>query len=101
MMYIFKLKRIKYHCQFLLLEVVHLSLCCHFILFMSSQCDCRFSSNTYVVPAHQTSDMSRCTISPESRLKLEMVILSTLRFLAILTFQYVNYKFMCPDFNKH
>ena len=55
----------------------------------------------YVVPAHQTSDMSRCTISPESRLKLEMVILSTLRFLAILTFQYVNYKFMCPYFNKH
>ena len=56
---------------------------------------------TSVVPAHQTSDMSRCTISPESRLKLEMVILSTLRFLAILTFQYVNYKFMCPYFNKH
>ena len=55
----------------------------------------------YVVPAHQTSDMSPCTISPESRLKLEMVILSNLRFLTILTFQYVNYKFMCPDFNKH
>ena len=51
--------------------------------------------------AHQTSDMSRCTISPESRLKLEMVILSNLRFLTILTFQYVNYQFMCPDFNKH
>ena len=41
-------------------------------------------------------------ISPESRLKLEMVILPTLLgFLAILTFQYVNYKFMRPDFNKH
>ena len=39
-----------------------------------------------IVPAHQTSDMSRCTISPESHLKLEMVILSNLRFLAILTF---------------
>ena len=38
---------------------------------------------TYVVPAHQTSDMSRSTISPESRLKLEMVILSNLRFLTI------------------
>ena len=33
------------------------------------------------MPAHQTSDMSRCTISPESRSKLEMVILSSLRFL--------------------
>ena len=59
------------------------------------------SKNIYVVPAHQTSDMSRCTISPESRLKLEMVILSNLHFLTILTFQYVNYQFMCPDFNKH
>ena len=58
-------------------------------------------SHIYVVPAHQTSDMSRCTLSPESRLKLEIVILSNLRFLAFLTFQYVNYKFMCPDFNKH
>ena len=29
--------------------------------------------NTFVVPAHQTSDMSRFTISPESCLKLEMV----------------------------
>ena len=37
----------------------------------------------YVVPAHQTSDMSHCTISPESRSKLEMVILSSLRFLTI------------------
>ena len=37
----------------------------------------------YVVPAHQTSDMSRRTISPESRSKLEMVILSNLRFLSI------------------
>ena len=54
-----------------------------------------------VVPAHQTSDMSRCTILPESRLKLEMVILSNLRFLTILTFQYVNYQFMCPDLNKN
>ena len=54
-----------------------------------------------MVPAHQTSDMSRCTISPGSRLKLEMVSLSNLRFLTILTFQYVNYQFMCPDFNKH
>ena len=54
-----------------------------------------------VMLAHQTSDMSRCTISPESRLKLEMVILSSLRFLTILTFQYVNYQFMCPYFNKH
>ena len=27
-----------------------------------------------VMPAHQTSGMSRCTISPESRSKLEMVI---------------------------
>ena len=34
-----------------------------------------------MVPAHQTSDMSRCTISPESRSKFEMVILSSLRFL--------------------
>ena len=57
--------------------------------------------NKCVVPAHQTSDMSRCTISPESRLKLEMVILSNLRFLTILTFQYVTYQFMCPDFNKY
>ena len=55
----------------------------------------------FVVPAHQTSDMSRRTISPESHLKLEMVILSNLRFLTILTFQYVNYQFMCPVFNKH
>ena len=39
-----------------------------------------------MVPAHQTSDMSRFTISPESRLKLEMLILSNLRFLTILTF---------------
>ena len=31
----------------------------------------------YVVPAHQTSDMSRSTISPESRSKLEMVVLSS------------------------
>ena len=38
---------------------------------------------TYVVPAHQTSDMSRSTISPESRSKLEMVILSSLRFRTI------------------
>ena len=51
--------------------------------------------------AHQTSDMSRCTISPESRSKLEMVILLSLRFLTIWIFQYVNYQFMCPDFNKH
>ena len=57
--------------------------------------------NTFVVPAHQTSDMSRFTISPESRLKLEMVILSNLRNLTILTFQYVNCQFMCPDYNKH
>ena len=64
------------------------------IMFINKQC-------LYVVPAHQTSDMSRCTISPESRLKLEMVILSNLSFLTILTFQYVNYQFMCPDFNKH
>ena len=54
-----------------------------------------------MVPADQTSDMSRCTILPESRLKLEMVILSSLRFLTVLTFQYVNFQFMCPDFNKH
>ena len=53
------------------------------------------------MPAHQTSDMSRRTISPESRSKLEMVILSSLRFLSTWTFQYVNYQFMCPDFNKH
>ena len=53
------------------------------------------------MPAHQTSDMSRCTISPESRSKLEIVILSSLRFVTIWTFQYVNYQFMCPDFNKH
>ena len=32
---------------------------------------------------HQTSDMSRGMISPESRSKLEMVILSSLRFLTI------------------
>ena len=57
--------------------------------------------NIYVMPAHQTSDMSRCTISPESRLKLEIVFLSSLHFLTISTFQYVNYQFMCPDFNKH
>ena len=56
---------------------------------------------TNVVPAHQTSDMSRSTISPESRSKLEMIISSSLRFLTIWTFQYVNYQFMCPDFNKH
>ena len=37
----------------------------------------------YVVPAHHTSDMSRSTISPESRSKLEMVILSSLRFRTI------------------
>ena len=55
----------------------------------------------YVVPAHQTSDMSRSTISRESRSKLEMVILSSLRFLTIWTFQYVNYQFMSPAFNKH
>ena len=64
------------------------------IMFINKQC-------LYVVPAHQTSDMSRCTISPESRLKLEMVILSNLSFLTIFTFQYVNYQCMCPDFNKH
>ena len=40
----------------------------------------------YVVPAHQTSDMSRCTILPESRLKLEMVILSSIRFLTVELF---------------
>ena len=55
----------------------------------------------YVVPAHQTSDMSRSTISPESRSRLEMVILSSLRFRTIWTFQYDNFQFMCPDFNKH
>ena len=60
-----------------------------------------FYKYTFVVPAHQTSDMSRSTISPESRSKLEMVIFSSLCFLTIWTFQYVNYQFMCPDFNKH
>ena len=39
-----------------------------------------------MVPADQTSDMSRCTILPESRLKLEMVILSSLRFLTVFNF---------------
>ena len=37
----------------------------------------------YVMPAHQTSDMSRCTILLESHSKLEMVILLSLRFLTI------------------
>ena len=36
-----------------------------------------------LMPAHQTSDMSRCTISPESRSKLDIVILSSLGFLTI------------------
>ena len=35
------------------------------------------------MPDDQTIDMSRCMISPESRSKLEMVILSSLRFLTI------------------
>ena len=34
---------------------------------------------SYVVPAHQTSDMLRCTISAESHLKLEMVIFCEFR----------------------
>ena len=45
--------------------------------------DCYIYIYIYVVPAHQTSDMSRSTISPESRSKLEMVILSSLCFLTI------------------
>ena len=44
---------------------------------------CIATSYIYVMPAHQTSDMSHCTISPESRSKLEMVNLSNLRFLTI------------------
>ena len=42
---------------------------------------------TDVMPAHQTSDMLCYMISPESRSKLEMVILSSLRFLT----KYLNF----------
>ena len=44
----------------------------------------------YVIPAHQTSDMSRCTISPESRSKLEMVILLSLRLYVFLLLELFN-----------
>ena len=58
---------------------------------MTLACKCVISNasyltkqnHAYVVPAHQTSDMSRCMISPESRSMWEMVILSSLRFLTI------------------
>ena len=40
-------------------------------------------SEIEMMPAHQTSDMSRCTISPDSSPKLKMVILSSSRFLTI------------------
>ena len=58
-----------------------------YIHFLELNNICHFQSrlliSQYVVPAHQTSDMSRSTISPESRSKLEMVILSSLRFRTI------------------
>ena len=40
-------------------------------------------SEIEMMPVHQISDMSRCTISPESRQKLKIVILSSSRFLTI------------------
>ena len=52
-------------------------------LHKSKNSSCIYFANQYVVPAHQTSDMSHCSISPESLSKLEMVILSSLRFLTI------------------
>ena len=60
----------------------------HFYVTNQSILDCQieilnFIHDNYVVPAHQTSDMSRCTILPKSRSKLEMVILSSLHFLTI------------------
>ena len=55
----------------------------------------------YVRQPHQTVDMSRCTILPESRSKLEIDILSSLWFFSIWNFQFLNYQFVCPNFNKH
>ena len=73
-----------------IIDMIHKTSYNHFIVIVV-RAACLFLIASYremwrkyvPVPAHQTSDMSGCTISTERSSKLEMVILSSLRFLTI------------------
>ena len=79
---------------------VHSANTCH--LHTANTCHLHTGANTCVMPAHQTSDMSRSSISPESRSKLEICtkaetndIFSVFTFLPLLHIILYNFANFC------